>query len=96
MPSFTDSLMFNYEADVLTPGTISSSSNLAGDISNYTFSFTPKNPILKGGSILINLPYLNQNSGASTKDLKSLIYDKTTPTLINIQVSSIKGILIKL
>ena len=42
---------------------VSSSSTVCRELANYTFSFTPSDPILKGGSIRIVLTYFDMSLG---------------------------------
>jgi hypothetical protein len=63
---------------------MTTSSQNAGESANYTFSFTTTSPILAGGSIIINFPYFNQDSGAASNSMISLI--SGIPTLTNINV----------
>lgn len=84
IPAFTETIIFSYDPDILNC-VITSSSDVAGEEANYTFSFNPTNPILSGGSILITFPYFNQDSGAVKTNMISLIYSNS-PKLINISV----------
>lgn len=84
IPSFTETIQFTYDPDILNC-IMTSSSDIAGEVANYTFSFNPTNPILAGGSILITFPYFNQDSGAVKTNMISLI-NSNPPTLTNISV----------
>ena len=83
LPAFTETIIFSYEPNTFISELTTSSEN-SGEVANYTFSFYTATRILKGGSILIELPYFNQNSGAPNFNLISLI--STTTTLTNISV----------
>jgi len=83
IPSFTETILFSYIANSLKC-TLTTSSQNAGQLSNYTFSIQTTNPILRGGSILINLPYFNKDSGAPSNRMISLI--SGTPVLTDINV----------
>ncbi len=83
IPAFTDSIIFSYEPNTFNCALTTSSEN-AGEVANYTFTFSTTSPVVKGGSIMINFPYFNQDSGAASNSLTSLI--SGTPTLTNINV----------
>lgn len=83
VPAFTETIIFTYEPNIFTCALTTSLEN-AGEVANYTFSFMTTSPILKGGSIMINFPYFNQDSGAPSNSLISLI--NVTPTITNISV----------
>ncbi len=51
------------EAGKLDSAKITTASEKSGEVTDLTFSFVPSNPILKGGSIYISLPFLGENSG---------------------------------
>ena len=86
IPAFIETIMFSYEPNTFTC-TLTTSSENAGEMANYTFSLMTTSPILKGGSFMINFPYFNQDSGAASNSMISLI--SGTPTLTNISVIEI-------
>lgn len=77
-------ISFQYVPGILN-AKITSTSDLAGEISTFTFKFDLTNPILRGGYIMIDFPYFNQNSGALAHELLSCISDSNVQ-LINKQV----------
>lgn len=67
--------------------TITSTSNLAGEVSTFTFTFQISNPILQGGYIMIYFPYFNQNSGAKDFEYLSCLSSTTNIELLNKKVN---------
>jgi hypothetical protein len=80
-----ESVIFKYNPGNLFVK-ITSSSNRAGEVSTFTFSFTILNQISKGGFIMINFPHFNQNSGAKEVELKSCVSSTVKNELLNKKV----------
>lgn len=73
------------------PGTllanISSASELAGEVSTFTFSFQITHQILKGGYLMVFFPFFNQNSGAKEYEKLSCLSSSTDIKILNIKVN---------